>query len=265
GGNFKYLSGIAGASTDRDHHSASLYTDPDVYQITLDGDYILHSAGTVEYQQFEDVQVGFDYAKLTAKKLFGQNNGMALDLGIRAELGKLELAASVLDIGKITWDEGVTDYAATQTYTYDGLDFSDALTGEDVEFGDALDTLKAIFQVKESSGSYETKLTRKVYASASFHLTEKITLSGLYYNENYRDEPFSSFAAGMNLKLNERLNAGLTYAFKQPDSYNNLGLNLALTLGPVQVFGVTDNLFSLINPGDARNYSARLGASVAIK
>lgn len=265
GANAKYLSGIAGASTDREHHSASLYTDPDIYQITLNGDYILHSAGTVDYTQFEDVQVDLDYAKLTAKKLFGKNNGMAFDFGIRAELGKLDLAASVLDLGKITWDEDVTTYAATQTYNYDGLDFSGALTGDDAEFGDALDTLKAIFQVKESSGSYKSKLTRRLYASASYHLTERLTLNGLFYNENYRDEPLNSFAAGVNFQPFDKMNLGLTYAFKQPDSYNNIGLNLALTLGPVQVFGVTDNLFSLINPGDAKNYSARLGASVAIK
>lgn len=36
---------------------------------------------------------------------------------------------------KITWDENVTDYSATQTYTYDGLDLSGALTGDEVEFG----------------------------------------------------------------------------------------------------------------------------------
>lgn len=262
GANAKYLSGIAGVATDREHHSASLYTDPDIYQITLNGDYILHSAGTVDYTQFEDVQVNFDYAKLTAEKLFGKNTGMAIDLGIRAELGKLDLAASVLDLGKITWDNGVTDYAAAQTYTYVGLDFSGALTGDDVEFGNALDTLKAIFQVQESSGSYETKLTRRIYASASYQLAEQLALHGLYYNENFRDEPFSSFAAGANLQLSEHINAGITYAFKQPDSYNNLGLNLSLSLGPVQVFGVTDNLFSLVNPGDAKNYSARIGASV---
>jgi Family of unknown function (DUF5723) len=264
GANAKFLSGIAGASTDREHHSVSLYTDPDIYQITLNGDYILHSAGTVDYQEFEDVKVDLDYAKLTAKQFFSQNNGMAFDFGLRAELGKLELAASILDLGKITWDDNVTDYSATQTYTYDGLDFSGALTGDEVEFGDALDTLKAIFKVQETLGSYETKLTRKAYLSARYKLTEQVTLSGLFYNENYRDEPYSSVAVGVNYSPLKYLNAGLTYAFKQPDSYNNLGLNLVLTLGPVQVFGVTDNLFSLINPGDASSYSARLGASVKL-
>lgn len=85
GANAKFLSGIAGAATDRQHHSVSLYTDPDIYQITLNGDYILHSAGTVDYQQFEDVKL-FDYAKLTAKEFFSQNGGMAFDFGFRAEL-----------------------------------------------------------------------------------------------------------------------------------------------------------------------------------
>lgn len=266
GANIKFLSGIAGAATDRNHHSASLYTDPDVYQITLNGDYILHSTGTIDYEEFEDVNVDFDYAKLTAKEFFSKNSGMALDFGIRAQLGKLELAASVLDLGKITWDNNVTTYAAQKSYTYDGLDFSGALTGEEVTFGDALDTLEQIFKVEETNGgSYSTTLTRKIYVSARYQLSEKLALSGLFFNENYRDEPLSSVAVGVNFSPSKLLNAGLTYAFKQPESYNNLGLNLTLNLGPLQVFGVTDNLFSLLNPGDARNYSARLGAAVFIK
>ncbi|MBI1226275.1 MAG: hypothetical protein GC192_13660 [Bacteroidetes bacterium] len=265
GANFKFLSGIAGAATDKNHHDASLYTDPDVYQITLNGDYILHSANTIDYQEFEDVNVNFKYAKLTAKKFFSKNTGMALDFGLRAELGKLDLAASVLDLGKINWDDNVTNYEATQSYQYDGLDFSGALTGDSISFGDALDTLKAIFKVKETSGSYTTTLTRKIYLSARYKLNEKWTVSGLYYNENYRDKPYSSFAAGVNFSPVEQLNVGLSYAFKQPDSYNNIGLNLVLNLGPVQIFGVTDNLFSLINPGDSQSFSARAGASVFIK
>ncbi|MBK9013517.1 MAG: hypothetical protein IPM82_05225 [Saprospiraceae bacterium] len=265
GANVKFLSGIAGAATDKDHHAASLYTDPDVYQITLNGNYILHSANTIDYQEFEDVNVDFDYAKLTAQKFFSKNNGMAFDLGLSAELGKLDLAASVLDLGKITWDDNVTNYEATQTYQYDGLDFSGALTGDSVSFGDALDTLKSIFKVEETSGSYTTTLTRKIYLSARYKLNEKWAVSGLFFNENYRGEPFSSVAVGINFSPIKQLNAGLSYAFKQPDSYDNLGLNLTLKLGPVQVFGVTDNLFSLVNPGDAHSFSARAGASVSIK
>ncbi|MCF8246537.1 MAG: DUF5723 family protein [Saprospiraceae bacterium] len=265
GANIKFLSGIAGAATDKNHHSASLYTDPDVYQITLNGDYILHSANTIDYQEFEDVNIDFKYAKLTAKKFFSRNSGMALDFGLRAELGKLEIAASVLDLGKITWDDNVTNYEANQTYQYDGLDFSGALTGDSVTFGDALDTLKAIFKVKETSGSYTTTLTRKIYLSARYKLNEKWAVSGLYYNENYRDKPYSSIAVGVNFSPIEQVNVGATYAFKQPDSYNNIGLNLTFKLGPVQIFGVTDNFFSLINPGDSHSFSARAGAAIFIK
>ncbi|MBK9017652.1 MAG: hypothetical protein IPM82_28395 [Saprospiraceae bacterium] len=133
---------------------ASLYTDPDVYQITLNGDYILHSANTIDYQEFEDVNVDFDYAKLTAQKFLARTTAWLSDLGLSVELGKLDLAASVLDLGKITWDDNVTNYVATQTYQYDGLDFSGALTGDSVSFGDALDTLKSTFKVEETSGSY---------------------------------------------------------------------------------------------------------------
>lgn len=264
GANAKFLNGIAGAATDKNHHSASLYTDPDVYQITLNGDYILHSANTIDYQEFEDVNVDFSYAKLTAKDFFSKNLGMAFDFGIRAELGKLDLSASVLDLGKIKWDHNVTNYEATQSYQYDGLDFSNALTGDSVSFGDALDTLKAIFKVRETSGSFTSELTRKIYLSARFKLNERWTLSGLYFNENYRDKPYSSMAVGVNFSPIKQLNAGLSYAFKQPDSYDNLGLNITIQFRQLQIFGVTDNLVSLVNPSDAHSFSARAGASILI-
>ncbi|MBI5916873.1 MAG: hypothetical protein HY842_15980 [Bacteroidetes bacterium] len=265
GANVKFLHGINGAATDDDHHSATLYTDPDVYQITVNGDYLLHSANSVDYQDFEDLQVDFNFGKLTFKEFVNKNSGVAFDFGIRAEIGKLDLAASILDLGKINWDDNVTDYSALKSYQYDGLDFSEALTGGDAQLGDALDTLEQIFQVEKTSGSYSTKLSRKIYLSASYRLNDRLTFGGVFFNENFRGGPSSAVAVGANFAPLDFINAGLTYGIKENKSYNNLGVNLTVNLGPVQVFGVTDNIFSLVNPADASNFMARAGASLLLK
>ena len=65
----------------------------------------------------------------------------------------------------------------------------------------------------------------------------------------------------MNAALLKAVNVGVTYAVKENKSYDNLGLNLTLSLGPFQVFGVTDNVFALVKPGDAKNFTARFGAA----
>ena len=262
----KFLSGIADATSSADHHDASLYTDPDVYQVTLDGDYLLHTANSLDYEDFENIDLNFDFAKLAFDQFFSQNAGFAVDLGARLQLGKLDLAASMTDIGSITWDHGVTNYSALQSYTYDGLDISSALTGgEDLSFGNALDTLKAIFKVEESSTSYTNALPQKVYLSALYQINEVWAVGGVVFHENFRGQSSSSASVGLNISPWKLLHAGAFYTIKPNKSFDNLGLHLALKLGPVQVFGVTDNLLALANPGDARDFTARMGLALLMK
>ena len=261
----KYLSGIADASTDKDHHAASLYTDPDIYQLTLNGDYILHTANSIDYRNYDDFETDFGFGQLTLDRFFSGNAGFAFDLGARLELEKLDIAASVTDIGKITWDEDVTNYAATQSYEYDGLDFSQALTGGDINFAEALDTLEQLFNVEETHLSYTSKIPRKMYLTAAFKLNKTWTLSGVLFNENFRGTSSSAAGVGVNATPLKFLNAGLMYAVKENKSYDNLGVNLTLKFGPVQLFGVTDNILALLDPGNSKNFSARIGGALLIK
>ncbi|GAB4257677.1 MAG: hypothetical protein Kow0027_24990 [Saprospiraceae bacterium] len=264
GGRLKFLSGINSAVTDENHHSASFFTDSDVYQITLASDYILNSAGAVNYNGFTDLQTDFNFGQLTFDNFFSSNSGVAFDIGARLKLEQLELAASILDIGKITWDKDVTNYAATQTVTYSGLDFSDALTGDDVPgFDAALDTLKNLYEVTETHNSFETKLPSRVYLSAMYHLTEKVSVGALFFSEKFRNEKDTRVAIGGTAELLPFLTAGASYALGN-DRFDNLGINVALTFGPVQLFAVTDNIFAALNAGDSKDFGARLGGRVMI-
>jgi hypothetical protein len=172
----------------------------------------------------------------------------------------------VLDLGKITWDEDVTNYAATKTIEYNGLDFSAALTGGDsTDLENALDTLEALFQPTKSYESYSNTLPRKIYLSAMFQLTNQWSIGGMYFNENFRGKMRNAYGLGATWSPLDLLTLGATYAIKdENDSYDNLGLNLALQLGPVQIFGVTDNIIALVNAGDSKNFSARAGLALLI-
>jgi len=258
----KFLSGIADASTVSDHHSASLFTDSDVYQITLAADYILNTANSLDYNSFTDFNANFNYGNLTFSRFFSANSGLAWDLGARLELGKLDVAVSVLDLGQINWDDNVNNYRSTQSYQYDGLDFSQALTGgESANFDQALDTLKQLFQPEKTHVSYPTTLPHKVYLNALYSLNDMLSLGGLLFYENFRGKTATAVAAGANLKLVKALTIGATYGVKK-DSYDNIGLNLTLHLGPVQIFGVTDNIIAVFNAGDSKSYGARIGGSL---
>ncbi|MEK7254743.1 MAG: DUF5723 family protein, partial [Bacteroidota bacterium] len=261
----KFLSGIADATTDPAHRTAKFYTDPDVYQITLIGDYVLNSTNSIDYNDFQDVDANFNFGEFTFDQFFSGNTGMAFDLGARLELGKLDLAASILDLGKITWDEGVKNYSALKTITYDGLDFSQALTGgESANFDSALDTLKELFEVTETQVSYSTDLPRKIYASALLDLTEKWSVGASFFSEKFRGENSTAVAVGANGALSKAFRFGATYGYKD-ERWDNLGLNVTLRLGPVQLFALTDNVFSLVNSGDSRNFHGRIGGNMVIK
>lgn len=264
GAKAKLLGGIADATTSRDHHSASLYTDPDVYQLTVEGDYLLHTAKSLDYDDVENVDLDFDFAKLAFEELFGKNQGVAVDLGARFKTAKLDVAASLTDLGSITWDEGVTNYAATQTYLYTGLDISSALTGEDIGFGDALDTLKEIFQVVETSTAYTNRLPQKIHLSALYHLTDMWSVGGAFFHETFRGSAVTAASVGVNVSPWKVLHAGAFYTIKQNKQFDNLGLHATLNLGPVQVFGVTDNVLALANPGDASDFTARAGMALLL-
>ncbi len=258
----KFLSGIADASSDRSHHSATLFTDPDVYQITLGADYILNTSNSLDYNSYTDLNADFNFGNFTFDRFFSANSGIAWDLGARLEMGKLDIAVSVLDLGKINWDHNVTNYSATQSYEYSGLDFSQALTGGDsANFNQAIDTLEQLFQPVKSNLSYSTTLPRKVYLNALYKLNDLISVGGLIFYENFRGKTVTAVAVGANANLISALTVGATYGVKN-GSYDNIGLNLTFNLGPVQIFGVTDNIIAAFKAGDSQSFGARFGGSL---
>jgi len=100
-----------------------------------------------------------------------------------------------------------------------------------------------------------------VYLNALYSLNDMLSLGGLLFYENFRGKTATAVAAGANLKLVKALTIGATYGVKK-DSYDNIGLNLTLHLGPVQIFGVTDNIIAVFNAGDSKSYGARIGGSL---
>lgn len=255
----KFLTGVGDVSTDR--HEASLYTDDDVYQLTLQSDYRANTSAYLTYEGIDDIEADLDFGRFRFKHLFTKNTGFAFDLGLKLELGKLDLAASVIDIGKINWSDHVRNYSSKGTFHYDGLDISQAIGGDSVTIGNALDTLESIFQVVETNEKYATDLPSKMYLSASYQLTDILRLGALFYRESYREQDFVGFAVGANADLLKWLQVGATYGILE-DNYANVGLNATLKLGPVQLLAATDNVLAVINPDNANFSNLRLGMNL---
>ena len=265
GAKAKYLSGFRSAATDKDRNSATLYTDSDIYQLTLTSDYRLNSSGTIDFNGFDEFDIDFELDK-AGNELFTENTGWAFDFGATVDLTeKLTIAASILDIGAIEWSENTRNYTSSGQFTYNGLDISEALIGSesDDEFGNALDTLEAIFRATETNESYTVNLPTKMYVSGRYEVTEKLAVGAAFFTEKYRDENFKALSVSGRYQVVKPLTIGASYTtLLEEDKQFNLGLNATIQLGPVQIFGTTDNVISLINTDDAHYFSGRLGLNL---
>lgn len=259
GGRAKLLSGTGSISSSRNR--LSLRTDSEVYQLTLNADYQINSAASLQYDGFDDVQTNFDFATFSAEDLFTGNTGFAFDLGAHVKLGKLELAASVLDIGSITWDESVNNYALNGVYEYEGLDFAQRIFDDTTSFGSVLDTLEQIYQIEESAERYKTTLPLRFYLSATLQLRKNWTVGALLFTERYRGENYPAAALSTNLAVLPFLNVGGIYAWRE-NRWDNLGLNATVKAGPVQLVAATDNILTVFQPKDTNNSHLRLGLNL---
>lgn len=250
----KVLAGIGDASSSRTE--ASLYTDPDVYQLTFDTDYRINTSSFLAYDQNGDFEL--DFGEITAERLLSKNLGLAVDLGAVVDLGKLEIAASIIDLGGINWKKNATNYTSLGSYTYEGLDISDIINDESISFEETVDTLAEIFNFEETSESYTTMLPTKIYVSGSYEVNKMLKVGGLLYAEAYRGQLFPAFAASASFNLGKTVSLGAVYAIRN-QRFDNVGLNATFKLGPVQIFAVTDNIVAAFQPYDARNVNARIG------
>ncbi|MFT4973003.1 MAG: hypothetical protein ACI9JY_002209, partial [Saprospiraceae bacterium] len=265
GAKAKYLSGFRSAATDKDQNSATLYTDPDIYQLTLTSDYRLNSSGTVDFNGFDEFDIRFDVDD-AGNELFTKNTGWAFDLGATMEVTeKLTIAASILDIGSIEWTEDTRNYTSKGTFTYEGLDISDAITNgdDDPDFGNPLDTIESIFRAIETNKSYTVDLPTKFYLSGQYKVSEKLGVGATFFTEKFREETFNALSLNSHYQLLKNIAIGANYTtLLEEGKHFNVGLNAAVKLGPVQVFGTTDNVVALFNQDDAQFFSARFGINL---
>lgn len=263
GARAKWLSGFGDVSTDRTR--LNLLTAEEAYQLTLDADFRVNSTGSIEYDGFRDFTVNYDFANFEGNQLFNQNNGLAFDLGAQLRLGRLDLAASVLDLGgTINWEKDVQNFSLNGTFPYQGLDVAQDILDDKESLGNAIDTLLKTYELVETRETYATDLPLRYYLSGTYQLNDTWRIGGMFYNETYRNETFTAAAIGGNVQLASWLNVGATYAFRG-EKFDNLGVNTNMQFGPVQLITMTDNLLSALRPKDSNSANVRVGLNLIFK
>lgn len=267
GGRLKILVGGFDASTDR--ASATLYTNPEIYQLELATDYRVNVSafaipenvrdGSKDTTQNNSIDLsGFP-------RLMGPNVGAAVDLGATFQLNKKwRFALSVTDLGAIRWNTNATNFHSNGKFDYDGVDIADLVKEEEnVKFDVIVDTLIERLQFKQTQNSYSTWLPVKMYLGAEFTPFKWFTAGAMVYNEVYKGQLFPAFSLSARFHAGRIFSGGLVYGIRNR-RFDNLGANLMLDLFGVQLFVVSDNIIPIFDPFNARNTNIRFGLHINI-
>ncbi|MEL6866647.1 MAG: hypothetical protein AAFP19_19635, partial [Bacteroidota bacterium] len=74
----------------------------------------------------------------------------------------------------------------------------------------------------------------------------------------------AGLAINGGVDLGKVFSGGLVYSMVK-GTYDNLGLNAAVRLGPVQLYAVFDNTLAFFRPFDSQRVNARFGLNLAFK
>jgi len=247
GGRVKSLFGMSNVRTVRSDVGLTTAEENDLYEITANADILVRTSGIEMLEEGEtDYITNMD------------NKGLGVDLGASYRYSdKWTFSASVINLGYINWKKGVTNYESKGEYVFSGIDNDELFNGNfDFDATEVLDSITSIFEFDETEGKYTTSLPTQVYLSGFYQLAHKTTASATLYSDFV-----GGFRKGMSLGVTQTVGrwfqASATYTM-HARSYNNLGLGIAVGTG-FQLYAVTDNIISLMQPGNAKLVNMRAG------
>jgi hypothetical protein len=269
-----HLTGLMSVSTDR--HQATVYTDPEYYQLTYDIDYRMRMASKLNLDLdtlVEERRILYD-PKVGEFFGFGGNGGFSMDLGMTFRPNeKWQVDASMVNFGSINWNDQARAYSSQGVITFDGLDPQDGGYGPtgDSTLTEALlasaevflDTLWTELGRVRTDTSYHTSLPARFYLSGRYHLNPNFTFGLAWSGQGYQSRMVHLASAYAGVNLGRWLTAGATYTYHF-DYRSMIGLHTRINMGPVQFFASLGNLQALLQPDRVRSFAATLGFNVTV-
>lgn len=254
GTKIKYLVGLANISTGRS--SVQLTTANDYYQLS----------GVVDYEiRASMIDLPLNDQEFAANiEPFGPNKGIAIDIGAAYEVNKqLELAASLIDLGKLNWNNQSETHAVNGVYTFDGIDGTGFFIGDSVDFDAVIDSLDQAFRWESSEGTYSTGIPSQAFLQATFSPLKGLRLRGLLHHEWYRGKHRSAMSLSATKDVGRVLTAGISYQLRN-NRFDELGIHWQLNLGPIGFYFLSDNITALMAPKRAKHAQFRFGTNISI-
>ncbi|MDZ7739109.1 MAG: DUF5723 family protein [Bacteroidales bacterium] len=245
GGRLKLMQGALSASLIAEELELEVHDD---YSHTLNSVVELRLGGPFDVTLDED---GFiDDILFRENAGFGEigpsfkNFGMGIDIGAEYMLmDNLHLSASLIDLGYMKWGRESFVFRATNNFTFDGFDVSDAITGDrdmDLILEEFGDSLLNTFEFSSSEEGYTTGLPAKLYLAASYQPLDFLSL-GVLSRTTMGMGVRESLTLSGTLLAGDVLSTSLSYTMTNR-SFNNFGFGLGVRGGPMQFYMVIDQI-----------------------
>jgi len=260
GARIKFLSGVLNAQTDQ--VNGYIRTDMDSIHIT-NSSFAFRNSG---YNYFtEDLDILSMYRNTLP--FTNGNSGFGLDLGVQYQItDRINLSASVSDVGYINWKENTQSYSFDNvTYSFKGFDVIDLIRNDGVEnnfFQNELDSLENLLTPQELENiAYKSSLVSNFYSGIDYKLGQNHHVGAQVYGKMAEGNITPEFGAYYNLKLGQVVNAVVNASFRN-GKIHAAGVGASIDLGPIQLYGATESVTSLINPQAANMLDARVGINL---
>lgn len=254
GGHLNLLFGLANISNY--NSSLGIYTNPENYEITIDGDVEINSSGL---NSLEGSTV--DYLKTAT------NFGLGIDIGAQYKLNeKWEFSTSLIDIGYINWKNDLKTLTNnSEPFTIKGLDIKEFIDGSifngDSIFTEIVDSLENEFALEEIEKKYTTFLPPKWYAGAKFYINMK---NRVYTSTSMQFFPTGirfGLSLGYELDINKHFGLTANYSL-YTNSFSNLGLGFRFRGGPIQLYVISDSMLASFNLLNFKSVYFRFGINL---
>lgn len=246
----KYIGGWYNFNTDIKRLEVDL-RDP--LTIKADEDWTVRSANLVDHLALDSLKVHVNHAG------WGKHPGFGFNAGYSFHTDKLQIGIQTRDVGMIHWQG--SQYSRKGLTAYSGIRINDLLNIDKGIFDHITDSLKSIFDIKESSTNYNTRLQAKIIVDGQYQVTDhwSIGSSFIYSPGILRD--YWRWMAGVVFSPADFIHIGAQVSTDKNHELD-LGLLTSLKISIIHLYFGVHPLQTLINGNTYDHISATVGLSL---
>ena len=257
GARVKYIFGMANFYAEQT--DISIVTQ-DNSSLTLRTDMVLRTSGAVDFIN----EGGFENIDLT-KTIFPENRGFGFDFGGTFDItDQIQVSASVLDIGSITWKANNYDLVSKGFFEFNGAD-ADLAADEPIDedfFDDLRDSIFNALEFDTVAGaSYTRSLSPRMFIGGTYDFNEKHSVGVLMQARFFDGDMYNNYSVNYVGRVSRAFQYTVSYSIIN-NTFNNVGAGFSARLGPVQLYAVSDNVLHMIFPAQLQSTNIRLGINL---